>query len=35
MILKDHINFIWLDKSELANLDWAEADIPIVNKLMS
>jgi 8-oxo-dGTP diphosphatase len=34
LILKEHINFVWLNKSELAKLDWAEADIPIVNKLM-
>jgi 8-oxo-dGTP diphosphatase len=34
LILKEHINFVWLNKSELAKLDWAEADVPIVNKLM-
>jgi len=32
--LTEHIAFQWLPKSELANLDWAEADIPIVDKLM-
>ncbi len=34
LILKEHINFVWLNKSELNKLDWAEADIPIVNRLM-
>ena len=34
LFLKEHINFVWLNKSELAKLDWAEADVPIVNKLM-
>jgi 8-oxo-dGTP diphosphatase len=29
--LTEHANFLWLSKSELVNLDWAEADIPILN----
>ena len=31
--LSEHISFQWLDKSELKFLDWAAADIPIVDKL--
>jgi 8-oxo-dGTP diphosphatase len=29
--LKEHANFKWLNKNELLDLDWAEADIPIIN----
>ena len=32
--LSEHIDYKWLSKEELLNLDWAAADIPIVNKLM-
>ena len=32
--LMEHINYKWLNRHELDSLDWAEADIPIVNKLM-
>jgi 8-oxo-dGTP diphosphatase len=32
--LSVHIDYKWLSKEELLNLDWAAADIPIVNKLM-
>ncbi|MEO6150478.1 MAG: (deoxy)nucleoside triphosphate pyrophosphohydrolase [Mucilaginibacter sp.] len=28
--LKEHANFKWVNKNELLDLDWAEADIPIV-----
>ena len=31
--LKEHLNFEWLDKSNLKHLDWAAADLPIVEKL--
>lgn len=34
LTLIDHVDYKWLCKHELSNLDWAEADIPIVNKLM-
>ncbi len=34
LVLTEHIHELWLDKSELNTLDWAEADIPIVKKLM-
>lgn len=33
--LSEHINFKWLNKHELIQLDWAAADIPIVEKLMN
>ena len=32
--LTEHIDFKWLTKIELERLDWAEADVPIVKKLM-
>jgi 8-oxo-dGTP diphosphatase len=32
--LSEHSDYRLLDKSELLNLDWAEADIPIVKSLM-
>ena len=31
--LNEHISCTWLSKSYLKDLDWAVADIPIVNKL--
>jgi 8-oxo-dGTP diphosphatase len=34
LVLTEHIDFKWLDKKDLNKLDWAEADMPIVNKLM-
>lgn len=32
--LTEHIDYKWLSTSEMAQLDWAAADIPIVNKLV-
>jgi 8-oxo-dGTP diphosphatase len=32
--LTEHIAFKLLNKSELLELDWAEADVPIVNELL-
>ncbi len=32
--LKEHISAVWLTVNELEKLDWAEADIPIVKKLI-
>ena len=29
--LREHVDFKWLNKNELLDLDWAEADIPIIN----
>ncbi len=34
LILTEHLNSKWLTKEELLSVDWAAADIPIVNKLM-
>lgn len=34
LTLNEHIAFKWLAISELDTLDWAEADIPVVNKLI-
>ena len=33
--LKEHIDFKWLNKNELLDLDWAEADIPIINTYLN
>jgi len=35
LTLTEHVAFKWLHKHELNNLDWAEADIPIVQKLIN
>lgn len=35
LTLTEHVDFKWLYKNELAHLDWAAADVPIVQKLMS
>ena len=32
--LSEHISFKWLDVSELEALDWAAADLPIVDRLI-
>lgn len=34
LTLKEHVNSCWLSKDDLLSLDWAEADKPIVNKLI-
>ncbi|MEI7508325.1 MAG: (deoxy)nucleoside triphosphate pyrophosphohydrolase [Flavobacterium sp.] len=34
LTLTEHINFQWLKKEELVNLDWAAADVPIMKKLI-
>ncbi len=34
LTLTEHIDFKWLDIGNLKDLDWAAADIPIVNKLI-
>ena len=33
LVLTEHIGYKWLNKHELENLDWAAADIPIMNRL--
>jgi 8-oxo-dGTP diphosphatase len=35
LILHEHVDYKWLNKADLNQLDWAAADIPIVNKLMA
>lgn len=34
IVLNEHIDYKWLKIDELSTLDWAAADIPIVNKLV-
>jgi 8-oxo-dGTP diphosphatase len=34
VVLNEHISLEWLDVKELKKLDWAGADIPIVDKLI-
>jgi 8-oxo-dGTP diphosphatase len=34
IVLTEHKDFKLLDKSELLNLDWAEADLPIVEEIL-
>ncbi|KJD31810.1 DNA mismatch repair protein MutT [Tamlana nanhaiensis] len=34
LILREHANFILAKKEELLDLDWAEADIPILNEFL-
>lgn len=34
-IRKEHINHVWLKRSDIGKLDWAPADQSIVKKLMS
>jgi 8-oxo-dGTP diphosphatase len=33
--LKEHADFKWLNKNELLDLDWAEADIPIIKNYLN
>ena len=33
LTLKEHNDSVWLTKEDLLSLDWADADIPIVNKI--
>ena len=35
LTLNEHIDYKWLEVNELDQLDWAAADIPIVNKLIA
>jgi 8-oxo-dGTP diphosphatase len=32
--LTEHLAYLWLDIASLPSLDWAEADVPIVDELM-
>lgn len=33
LTLTEHIDYKWLEKLEMDQLDWAAADVPIVNKI--
>ena len=33
-ILTEHIHNKWLEPSELASLDWAAADVPVIDRLI-
>ena len=35
LILKEHIDFKWLNENKLLDLEWAAADVPIVEKLIN
>ena len=35
LTLKEHNDSVWLSKEELLSLDWADADKPIVNKVLN
>jgi 8-oxo-dGTP diphosphatase len=35
LTLTEHIDYKWLEISEMSDLDWAAADVPIVEKLVS
>lgn len=35
IFLKEHANYKWLNPNELLDLDWAEADIPIVKNYLN
>jgi 8-oxo-dGTP diphosphatase len=32
--LKEHINLRWLNADEMLDLDWADADVPIINDFL-
>ena len=34
LTLNEHNDSVWLYKEELNKLDWADADMPIINKIM-
>ncbi len=34
-VLTEHLDYKWLSKNDLLQLDWAAADVPIVEKLLS
>ncbi|MBU2938366.1 (deoxy)nucleoside triphosphate pyrophosphohydrolase [Lacinutrix sp. C3R15] len=35
LILKEHCSYLLAKKEELINLDWAEADVPILNEFLA
>ncbi|PRD47615.1 (deoxy)nucleoside triphosphate pyrophosphohydrolase [Sphingobacterium haloxyli] len=34
LAIAEHVQAIWVDKSEIQDYDWAEADVPIVRELL-
>lgn len=34
IVLKEHAAYFWLDKNELNGLDWAAADVPVVQNYL-
>lgn len=34
LVIAEHAQAIWVDKSELQGYDWAEADVPVVRELL-
>ena len=34
LAIAEHAQAIWVNKSELQDYDWAEADVPVVNEIM-
>ncbi|MDP3466779.1 MAG: (deoxy)nucleoside triphosphate pyrophosphohydrolase [Daejeonella sp.] len=34
-VLKEHADYKWLDAKDLLDLDWAEADVPIVKRYLN
>jgi 8-oxo-dGTP diphosphatase len=35
LTLTEHVSYQWLTKDKLLHLDWAAADLPIVNKILN
>ncbi|MFP5082109.1 (deoxy)nucleoside triphosphate pyrophosphohydrolase [Pedobacter sp. JCM 36344] len=35
IVLKEHATYLWLVPADLLNLDWAEADIPILKNYLA
>ena len=35
IVLKEHADYKWLDVKDLLDLDWAEADVPIVKRYLN
>jgi 8-oxo-dGTP diphosphatase len=35
IILKEHADYKWLDVKDLLDLDWAEADVPVVEQYLN
>ena len=35
LVLKEHADYKWVDTKDLLDLDWAEADVPIVKQYLN